>query len=346
MRYSRNTPAYEIDLELDESERWSEIIDAERQTMKKMARASRRQLKPHRYAVTLLGPLFTAMYSLWGGRYINEIKALSEAMGFTSTEGLVLNCQYELSHAADCVGGMLSIVRLGCTGGIRHIPSLGMVHVRSMDWPIPEIGNATRIIWFRRGKRRFASVHILGFVGVLSGMLPHRYSVTINWLPAQRRPTFQFGPAFLLREVLERCDTYSEAVRWLRDSEVSTAVSYSVCGAKAGEACVIEHTGSDVSVRKLKSGTLVQANHFNSRRLATCNKCILESEDEEYMSMYEDSTTRQSALEDRLAAMPNGVRLYEVGRCISKTPVRVDDSYQQMVFCPTTGELIVWRKVK
>jgi hypothetical protein len=38
-------------------------------------------------------------------------------------------------------------------------------------------------------------------------MLPHAYSVTINWAPPAAFPCFNFGPAFLLREVLETCDT-------------------------------------------------------------------------------------------------------------------------------------------
>ena len=99
----------------------------------------------------------------------------------------------------------------GCTAGVRWLDGLGMVHLRTLDWPLATMGQATRFFRFQRGAREFVSVGVPGQVGVLSGMLPGGYSVTINWAPPIGRPSFDFGPTFLLRDTLETCDRYDDA---------------------------------------------------------------------------------------------------------------------------------------
>src|SRR5579871_4664320 len=147
----------------------------------------------------------------------------------------MLNCAYELSH--------LRVPKLfGCTAGVRWFDGLGMVHVRNLDWPLPTMAAATRLFRFRKGNREFVSVGVPGQVSVLSGMLPGAYSVTINWAPPTSMPTFQFGPAFLLRHTLENCDSYAAAVQTLQRTPLSTSVFYTVCGAERDQACVIERT--------------------------------------------------------------------------------------------------------
>src|SRR5262249_7543465 len=128
----------------------------------------------------------------------------------------ILNCAYELSH--------LQWPRIfGCTTGGRWLDGLGMVHVRSLDWPLAKMGSATRLFRFRRGHREFVSVGVPGQVGVLSAMLPRAYSVTINWAPPGSFPSFDFGPTFLLRDALETCDSYDAAVETLARTRLSTS---------------------------------------------------------------------------------------------------------------------------
>src|SRR5271163_3036200 len=101
-----------------------------------------------------------------------------------------------------------------------------MIHVRNLDWPLATMGAATRVFRFRRGAREFVSVGVPGHVGVLSGMLPNAYSVTINWAPPAGFPTFDFGPACLLRDTLETCDDYESAVATLTQTRLSTSVFF------------------------------------------------------------------------------------------------------------------------
>src|SRR5262249_31060972 len=139
----------------------------------------------------------------------------------------------------------------GCTAGVRWADGVGMVHVRTLDWPLPAMGEATRLFRFRRGAREFVSVGVPGQVSVLSGMVPGPYSVTINWAPPAAPPSFELGPASLLRNTLEGCDGYEAAVEALRRTPLSTSVFFTVCGTERGQACVIERSQRAAVVREM-----------------------------------------------------------------------------------------------
>jgi hypothetical protein len=289
--------------------------------------------------------LFEAGYQAWGGRYVGEMESLAAACGVSSGELVIAGCQYELTHALDVRGdGLLARMgrAFGCTAGVRQLAGLGPTHVRSMDWEMPIIGEATRLFRFHDGDREFVSVGILGHVGVLFGMVPGAYSVTINWAPPVGRPTMEWGPAFLLREVLETCDSYGEAVKVLRDTELSTSVFFMVCGSEDGQACVIERTADEASVRRMRGRVLVQANHHESRRFRANNDRISEAEVDE-VSLLEDSRARAATLECSLSALSSTATVSDAAACLDEEPVCNADSYQQMVFAPRMREVKAWR---
>lgn len=344
--YTSSVREYRINLRLPEKERWNEVIRAERRLLRRVARTVIKDYAAYpgfvRWAAAAL---FKAGYQAWGGRYVGEIESLAEACGVSAGELTIGGCQYELTHALDPRGdGFLARVRslFACTAGVRQLAGLGPTHVRSMDWEVPIIGEATRLFRFHDRDREFVSVGILGHVGVLSGMVPGAYSVTINWAPPVGRPTMEWGPAFLLREVLETCDTYDEAVKVLRDTELSTSVFFVVCGSEDGQACVIERTADQASVRRMRGPVISQANHHESRRFRANNERISEPEDDG-VSFLADSKARARTLERSLSALPSTAQIGDAAACLDEEPVCNADSYQQMVFAPRTGEVRVWR---
>jgi hypothetical protein len=339
--YTSKTKTYVIDLEADEADRWSEVIRAEKAGARRLIREASAGLPSFvpRWAVRLGGAMFKTAYALAGGRYTGEIDAWAEALRVSPGEVTLANCSYELSYFADWIPAV------ACTAGMRWIDGLGMVHVRSMDWPLAGLGEATRIFRFVRGDHEFVSVGIAGFVGVLSGMVPGAYSVTINMAPPVGVPTFGFGPAFLLREVLEDCPTYDEAVYALRHTELSAPVFFAVCGTRKGQACVIERTWKQATVRKMKDAVLVQANHHVAARFRANNAVYDEEVEEDEYSGLEFSQVRADTLEERLRETSSANTLSEAARCLRAYPVRHEESYQQMVFHPRSGELKVWRLV-
>src|SRR5262249_2451299 len=287
----------------------------------------------------LLRWVFARLYHRYGGLYRGEMAAWAEALGVSLGTVTILNCAYELSH-------LRWPKFFGCTAGVRWVDGLGMVHVRSLDWPLAGMGAATRLFRFRRGTREFVSVGVPGQVGVLSGMLPRAYSVTINWAPPASFPSFDFGPAFLLRDTLETCDSYDAAVRTLTETRLSTSVFFTVCGAAKGQACVIARTQREAAVRPMPGPVLVQANHHVAGRFVKNNEDILEGEGDEDVFSLAGSSKRADTLSRGLAELPFSCTPETVANTLNQEAVLNPDTCQQMVFCPGSGEVKVWRRAE
>lgn len=337
--FTSETPTHVIDLYEEEASRWGQVIAAEALTARALADEAAADFEKVPEAIRWI---FRKLYEASGGRYQKEINAWAVALGVSSGTATLLNCLYELSHLeVSRLGSKL----LGCTAGIRWIDGVGMAHVRALDWPLANLGNATRLFRFRRGAREFYSVGFPGYVGVLSGMLPGCYSATINWAPPASTPTFNFGPAFLLRETLEECDTYDEAVDVLTHTHLSTSVFFTLCGVERGQACIIERTQTQAVVRKAGESA-AQANHHVAPDFAPNNRPMCELDEGEVESAYAYSQRRAQALEDRLASYKASSGLDSLVAVLEADPVTNDSTYQRMIFCPGRGTVKVWRRLE
>lgn len=326
-----DVPEYVIDLERSEETRWADVIAAEQPTASRLIeRAADDIARVPRVCRWAFGKLYQA----FGGLYQGEIKAWADALGVSAGTATMLNCLYELSHLPFC-----------CTAGIRRLDGYGLVHVRTLDWPIAGMGRATRLFRFRRGSREFLSIGVPGQVGILSGMLPKGYSVTINWAPPAGLPTFDFGPSFLLRDVLESCDSYSAAVEVLARTSLSASVFFTVCGVEPEEACVIERTRRDVAIRPINGHTLVQANHHFATQFVSNNEAIRKMPPEEEVFSLDGSTKRVNILQAGLEALPANCTLQGATEPLGIPTVLNSQTCQKMVFCPRTGEVKVWRLI-
>jgi hypothetical protein len=331
--FADNVPSWVIDLDLPETHRWAEVIAQEKVVA---ARLVEEAGKEFRRVPELLRWIFARLYHAFGGLYRGEISSWAKGLGVSVGTVTLLNCAYELSH--------LHWPKLfGCTAGVRWIDGLGLVHVRNLDWPLAGMGEATRLFRFRRGMREFVAVGVPGQVGVLSGMLPGGYSVTINWAPPDSFPTFDFGPAFLLRDLLETCDGYEAAVKTLSTTRLSTSVFFTVCGIDKGQACVIERSRSDSAVRPIGGGVLVQSNHHVAERFARNNEQLLVVEPGEEEFSLEGCTRRADTMSRKLT---EGVPmcLSDAAAVLDEPPVLNALTCQQMAFCPRTGAVKVWRR--
>lgn len=165
---------------------------------------------------------------------------------------------YTLSHA------------VACSTLCYREPGGEMVCLRSLDWPGAEdIAKATRVFEHRHGtETSHYSVGPVGMLGALTAVRPGAFSAVINWAPS---PWGFLGvrigtePTFALRELMERRPaSYADAVAAARGLNVSSPVFLTFCGAKAGEACVIELGTGTIHVREIGDRPcLVQTNHYD-----------------------------------------------------------------------------------
>ncbi len=331
--YTSEIPQYVIDLGLPEAERWVDVIRAERDVGMRFTNDCAATL---RMLPSFARRLIKTAYKWSGGRYVDEIEAIATRLDLKMSDVLAMQCSYELSHAS----GYL----FGCTAGVRFFPQHGPVHVRNLDWPIASFGDATCIFRFVKGTREFIAVGVVGYVGVLSGMLPGAYSITINYAPTSAFPGFDFGPSFLVRDVLETCDTYDEAVYALENTALAAPCFFTVCGAKDGESCVVERGRNDAQLRSARDSVITQANHHVSRPFAPRNAPFLVPS-EDGGTVVEFSTQRADMLEEQLRKLPKGASLEQVASVLDVPPVLNDDTYQMMLFAPKTGEWRAWRWV-
>lgn len=332
MPFTSKIKKYEIDLYQEQNHRWSNVIRNEKNNARLMIENSKKDLG------WIGGTFFDIikkpigiLYKQYGGLYIGEMKSWAEALHLSINEVIALNCQYELNHA-------YTSLNFGCTAAVTWVKGLGMVHLRNMDWELDAMGRATRIFEFRKGKRKFITIGVPGQIGVLSGMLPGKYSVTINYAPTDASPWFNgYGPLFLLREVFEECDTYEEAVKELKNNKLATNVFYLVCGTKRDQACVIERTKKEYSVRYIKDSYLTLANHFKSQKFIDLNY------DDE---LFEDSCNREDAITNKIEKLGSSPSITKLANCLDIEPALNEDTCQQMIFVPKTGEYKVWRRIR
>jgi len=281
------------------------------------------------FAKAAIEAVAVAIRPFGGRRYRHEIGAWAKALDRTPGSMTLLNYTYEMSYAEN-----MSVLPFGCTAGVKWVPGMGMVHVRNLDWPLYWVGPATNIMEYKNGKHPYTTVGVAGLVGALSGMVPGAYSVTVNHAPAVGRINFKTGPLFLLRQVLETCDTYDKAVHKLSCTKLAVPVFFTVCGAARGQACVIERTQSDAAIREFDKVPLVQSNDFTSDKFSGIGA-------EDYGT--EDSRVRSLALAGALADVGHK-GLKEIASCLDIEPVLNIETQQQMAFCPATGEMQVWRR--
>ncbi len=331
---SENIAEYEI--QTTDPHGWRHVMEAEAETANTICQEA---LK----AFGLWEPLyriFGKLYQWFGEVYIDEIDGWAAATGQSFGRLAMVNCSYEFSHLAE-----LPFVRTyitGCTAGLVRGRDGVPVHVRTLDWPNQAMGLATRIFRLQMAHHRCVLVSFPGMVGALSGMVPGAYSVTIDWAPPTQFPRFDFGPLFLLRQVLETCPTYESARARLSEERLSSSVFFTLCGVREG--CIIERTHSAAAVRELQNEPLTQSNHFVSPEFQHYNEAVLRGTKDRLL---QTTCQRLETLRDELRPLCDSDvgDLSALRRVLAKVPVTNEDTVQRMVFCPANGSMLVERRI-
>jgi hypothetical protein len=330
------------------ADRWQQIIDKDRGVMRQLAEETLREMaKP-----TWIHYALYALYTCSRRPFLRESNALAEAINSPVVDKktlALLQLAYTLSHLS------------GCTAAVYHHPDFGMLHIRCLDWEmsVKEIAAATRIFEFRKGNKIvFKVVGIAGMVGVLTGVKPGKFSVTINWASSKDAwvPWPKREPTFRLRDVLEQCETYEGAVNALSRAEFSTPVFFTICGSEPGQACVIEvaHKGlfnQQVNKREFSFAErfLVQTNHYDEygplAKQNTYDPSRRLTGDPSAVDLEKSSGERRRAMADimkRIIARGSLDLDIVAEYALSEPPVQNRFTVQQMLMVPKTGELRVW----
>lgn len=166
-----------------------------------------------------------------------------------------------------------------CTSSASPDPNGGSRLLRVLDWKLAGLGRHLVVARQRGAAGEFYNATWPGFVGVLTAMAPGRFSAAINqpplrsfglplplaWMANKRRlwQSLALPPAHLLRRVFEECRNYTEARTMLCETPLCLPVFYTLSGATADEACVIERVEDRAAVH---DGPAAIANHWLALR--------------------------------------------------------------------------------
>jgi len=143
-----------------------------------------------------------------------------------------------------------------------------MILGRNFDFEGGEIFDRQKaVITFRSSDRiPFVSVAWPGMAGVVTGVNARRIYVSINAArsDAPLRPGIPM--AFLVRQILEKAGSISEAVAIIKKAKVMVPEALLIADGKTSSAVVVELAPDKVAVRRSQSSLLGVTNHFLSAK--------------------------------------------------------------------------------
>jgi hypothetical protein len=344
-------PIYDVDLETPPDIRWKHVAQKEAQNIGRLLddcvalcveRASSFPLVVRPLVVaagkglaSLGGRMVDLIAGCFGGEYVAEIRSIAKHSDQPLSHVVLGNLMYDGCQMAGIYG-------LGCSSYSCNIDGMPTL-VRNMDWVWPRsTGRHSRLIRFHRGRNTYTSVSVLGCVGVVSAFRPGKWAVTINQAPTEGTTTsnFQWPVLQRLRHVCDQMGTYRDVVTGLQGYETMTSFFAHVVGTKPEQHTVITGLGDSFRRRGMKGDKLVQTNHFAGHRDLEEHNGPERWEDEEGQAWYCDSQYRSKSLTKRLKTPPR--TLAEARKKICTSAVTTEDTMQQMVFQPASGNSRIW----
>eukprot|EP00658_Telonema_sp_P-2_P060951 TRINITY_DN49721_c0_g1_i1.p1 TRINITY_DN49721_c0_g1~~TRINITY_DN49721_c0_g1_i1.p1 ORF type:complete len:349 (+),score=61.33 TRINITY_DN49721_c0_g1_i1:123-1169(+) len=297
-----------------------------------------------------------------------ELKGVAESLGVSLGKVAMLQIAYE--------------VFAGCTSIVVDMDQEGSshpFHIRTMDWDLPGLQEITiQVEFVRKGRTVFKAATWPGYVGVLTGMRPGGFSVSINYrrsweagnhsmiravLTNLRKGLFNgaWPVSFLVREVLDRQESYEAAVGAFESSGLMAPTYITVGGMEPGEGCVITRTRSghgQMPVWKLsRDGAVVQANMDWFRddpgwqvvqdepptQPAEGEESILEDHSWQDISW---SSTRRIVAQTAITSAGERLTKRDLWLLLSTPPCQAEDLVYTTSMCASTGEFVTRSHVR
>jgi len=203
-------------------------------------------------ALKIIDILFEDMLLWIPEPYNSEIRGIAEVVDMPVGEVVLYNVFYEVFTVCT------SIVAQANNGTLYHARNLdfGLFlgwNPSMHEWSISTVLRKmiVNINWMKDGKLLFKSNNFAGFVGVYNGLRPDRYTVTANERFAlaggyygMLRYILGLEPGgkwmtWLVRETMENCTNFDDAVDSLSNTPLLSPVYYIVGGSRPFEGVII-----------------------------------------------------------------------------------------------------------
>ncbi|KAL4230413.1 N-acylsphingosine amidohydrolase (acid ceramidase) [Mactra antiquata] len=262
---SRDVPEYTINLDDPPSQRWNKVASDKRNEMRNILEAFKSFISEFGefasaviYYIDLLGP---GIIDIIPQPYQDELKGISNVTGIELGEVILYNIFYEIFTVCT------SVIAENTAGELYHARNLdfGLFmgwDVKNRTWSIteklrPAIVN---IKWMKNGKLLYKSVNYVGYVGILTGISPGRFTLSMNErfnidggylglieLLFTGKGTWM---SFLTRDTMEQAESFNEALNMLTSKQLIAPAYFILGGNKTKQGCVItrsrEVNGTDI----------------------------------------------------------------------------------------------------
>lgn len=246
---------YKINLDLSPEKRWEEVINDNQEALLQALESCDEMIGNSWF----VNSLFWALNKLGLVLYCREIEGIANQIGVSAGKIASLQLMYEASTACT------SIVTQGKDG----VP----VHIRTMDWEMEFLTPLTvEVDFYQNDEKVFTGTTWPGYVGILTGMKPNGYTVSINYrrsketllTNALNALTSAWPIGFLVRHSLTKYSTYSAALEIFRNSRLIAPVYIIISGTQESEGAIVTRDRSEEVPFSLKflenNAYLVQTN--------------------------------------------------------------------------------------
>jgi hypothetical protein len=243
---------YTIALETPAEERWLPIINDHLADIK----AIYRDLEERNGGtmVAVLSKLISAASSFGYVLYKEELQSIAKVCEIPFGQLVILQLMYELSAC--------------CTSGVFYLDGIPL-HIRTMDWPLPQLKKLTiEIQWTRGGQLVYQSLTWAGYIGCMTGMKAGNCSISLNYRTLgdsltsnlKRLAQSKWPGGYLIRYVMESGMKCTDIIQHLCEAELVAPCYLIVCGDKSENCVDIVRSRSDYQLSQLDNDRLVQTN--------------------------------------------------------------------------------------
>ncbi|MFK7971403.1 MAG: C45 family autoproteolytic acyltransferase/hydrolase [Bacteroidia bacterium] len=252
--------------------------------------------------------------------YKKEIASIASMSSFSTEDILLANLYYDALK-----------MYLGCTA-FAVVNEHQALHARNLDWfTINNLLSKHSIVldFQKNNQTLYKTVGWPGFVGTLSGTRPGAFSVTLNAVTSQDKAEIAAPISFVLRDILEDCDSFDKAKTILCNTTIPCDCLLLLSGVRPEEKVVIERTPKRFALRETDAPYITVTNDYKQ----------LENESVSDNVLHSTSCGRFDRAMDHLGkGLPQTA---EACLAILKDPnIQMEITVQQMVFNTLTGEVL------
>ncbi|XP_055970021.1 acid ceramidase [Sorex fumeus] len=252
--YRGPVPWYTINLDLPPYKRWHELLTDKASSLKIIVNSLKNVVNafvPSGKIMEIVDQKLPGLLGNFPGPYEEEMRGIAAVTGVPLGEIISFNIFYELFTI--------------CTSIITEDKKGHLLHARNMDFGVFLGWNTNNNSWvvteelkpltvnldFRRNNKTvFKASSFAGYVGMLTGIKPGLFSLTLNerfspsggymgileWMLG-KKDAMWIG--FITRSVLENSTSYEEAKNILTKTKILAPAYFILGGNKSGEGCVI-----------------------------------------------------------------------------------------------------------